>query len=139
MTRLRWAKRALMTYRNDGGGVGLSAMSPLGPLDRISLDRGAGSRKHPSGKRLSGPKESFFAAPSTSPTLPAVRLRSFYGLILTWSAWSLPKPHGHSLPFLPIAPSARGSFACEPTLTQCASLNYRCSTCQELKEPHQRA
>src|ERR1019366_513689 len=74
------------------------------------------------------------------PIVPAVPPRSSYGLTLTWCAWVSSCPLGLSLCALPIALSARGSSACEPTLTQCASVscrNSRRSTCQELKERHQ--
>ena len=80
------------------------------------------------------------AAPSPSPTLPAVPLRSSYGLMLPWCAWVSSGSHGLSPLSLPTALSARGSFACEPRLKGYASVsceNSHPSTLQGLKEPHQ--
>jgi len=76
--------------------------------------------------------------PSASPIVPAVPPQFAFYLLLIWfaSVSALdPSP-------LPIAPSARGSSACEPRLTWCASLwwNYsRRPACQERKEPRQHA
>src|ERR1019366_861138 len=75
---------------------------------------------------------------SPSPTSLAERLRFSFCLLLT----SCALVSALDLSPLPIALSARGSSACEPTPTQCASVwcNYsRLSTCQEPKEPHQHA
>src|ERR1019366_7465954 len=84
------------------------------------------------------PKPPSAAAPSRLPTSPAVRLLFSFCLLLILCAWV----SARDLSPLPIALSARGSSACGPKLTQCASLSCRNSrrpTCQELQEPRLRA
>ena len=75
------------------------------------------------------------------PIVPVGLLRFSCGLMPTWCAWVSSYALCFSVPALPIALSAQGSSAYEPRLTGYASVSRRNShrsTCQELKEQHQR-